>query len=661
MEFTDGLVVIRGANEASKSTRFQAIAYAMFGARALPLPVAETVTYGQPESAMAVHLEFEFEGTLCVIDRAARGAKLAYGSATANGQAEVTRYVERLLGVSADTATQIMIAPQNGLRGALESNDAVALIEKLANLDLIDMLVKEIQTRLPCGNTSLLETSLGNYAGLSAPVLDAADVDATVVLAQGAVDDLAARKCLLESQQDAEAVEAASKAVRAFNAASVRLETLQAQLPQLEAKLADQPAAPVAGEVERLEAELAREKAETILRKQYRKFLAVQQPDVTSSEDSVGSLRKKLEVHIEDLQKSRTALSLAQAAVIKETSCGLCGKDLQNVPEVVAKNEVFKCRAVAAKDAMAASTLVITDLKERLARAEAYATAEARLKLEQAGLPGVTEVRYDPLRLQWTGPEDLVMPNTTEQLAGAKQVVRGYEAAIAARDVSVAQLASVRQQIAEVHLDCQGAASARKVLEDAEALSNSLAVVAGSLTSATHKLKEAEWNRTATLRKHDAAVITYKVAIATKAELEQQLATMAKHNTLIKKLRTVRPQVAAELWSIVLASVSTHFSTIRGTQSVVTRSADSFLVDGRPAKGLSGSTLDSLGLAIRVALGKTFLPSVQFLLLDEPASGMDEDRELAMLGMLAGLGYAQVVVVTHSNLADTFASSVIDL
>jgi len=85
------------------------------------------------------------------------------------------------------------------------------------------------------------------------------------------------------------------------------------------------------------------------------------------------------------------------------------------------------------------------------------------------------------------------------------------------------------------------------------------------------------------------------------------------------------------------------------------------LVDGKPAEALSGSTLDSLGLAIRIALGKTFLPSVDFLMLDEPGSGMDEERETAMLGVLATCNYSQVLVVTHSELADTFATSVVQL
>jgi ABC-type transport system involved in cytochrome bd biosynthesis fused ATPase/permease subunit len=62
-----------------------------------------------------------------------------------------------------------------------------------------------------------------------------------------------------------------------------------------------------------------------------------------------------------------------------------------------------------------------------------------------------------------------------------------------------------------------------------------------------------------------------------------------------------------------------------------------------------------------MALGKTFLPSINFLLLDEPAAGMDDEREAAMLGMLAAVSYDQVIVVTHSSLADSFASDIVQL
>ena len=94
---------------------------------------------------------------------------------------------------------------------------------------------------------------------------------------------------------------------------------------------------------------------------------------------------------------------------------------------------------------------------------------------------------------------------------------------------------------------------------------------------------------------------------------------------------------------------------------MVTRGEKGFAVDGKSAKSLSGSTKDSLGLAIRLALAKTFLPSLGFLILDEPAAACSDSRESAMLGLLSACDFDQILMVTHSDLADAYSSSIIQL
>lgn len=91
------------------------------------------------------------------------------------------------------------------------------------------------------------------------------------------------------------------------------------------------------------------------------------------------------------------------------------------------------------------------------------------------------------------------------------------------------------------------------------------------------------------------------------------------NNALLKAVRAARPLIADKLWNLVLSAVSRYFSEMRGTKSRVTKDSDGFKADGHTATTLSGSTLDILGLAIRVALTRTFLPTAPFLVLDEPA------------------------------------------
>ena len=151
----------------------------------------------------------------------------------------------------------------------------------------------------------------------------------------------------------------------------------------------------------------------------------------------------------------------------------------------------------------------------------------------------------------------------------------------------------------------------------------------------------------------------YKSAVAKKAELMELLKQYQFNNALLAKLRDTRPQVAAQLWAFVLGGVSHYFSAIRGTPSAVTRDADGFRIDGKSAKMFSGSTQDALGLAQRLVLLKTFLPNTSFMLVDEPGAACDDTRETEMLATLSACGVRQVLIVTHSDLADAYAANII--
>lgn len=100
---------------------------------------------------------------------------------------------------------------------------------------------------------------------------------------------------------------------------------------------------------------------------------------------------------------------------------------------------------------------------------------------------------------------------------------------------------------------------------------------------------------------------------------------------------------------------------LRGEASVVTKDSDGFKVNGATIKSLSGSTLDVLALAVRVALTKTFIPHVDVLILDESAAACDADRTAAMLGFLSSCGFRQVLLASHDILSESVADNVIDL
>ena len=137
------------------------------------------------------------------------------------------------------------------------------------------------------------------------------------------------------------------------------------------------------------------------------------------------------------------------------------------------------------------------------------------------------------------------------------------------------------------------------------------------------------------------------------------LVEMQFNNQLLKDVRAARPKVADALWNLVLTTVSAYFSEMRGEEAVGNKGG--FKVNGREVPALSGSTLDILGLAMRVALTRTFLPSAPFIVLDEPAAACDEQRTHNMLAFIAGAGVEQVILCSHDGSSVAVSDAVLEL
>ena len=163
------------------------------------------------------------------------------------------------------------------------------------------------------------------------------------------------------------------------------------------------------------------------------------------------------------------------------------------------------------------------------------------------------------------------------------------------------------------------------------------------------------------ISEHEKAVGARERAQAEVAARTAELQALEFNNALLKAVREARPVVANKLWALVLGAVSEFFSAMRGQPSVVTRGADGFMVDGHSVATLSGSTKDILGLAIRIALTRTFLPGISLLMLDEPNAAMDDERTANVLGFLGGAGFNQIIVVSHDEMTVDVADHVVTL
>jgi len=630
------------------------------------------VTWGKPTNTLKVALEFSHTGVDYKISRSKSGAELSSQGLLVSGQSEVTAYVERLFKVNAATASAIMLANQGQVRGALDGG-AVPLIEKLSDLGLIDSLVTLVQDNLPCGSTKQLELKVVELGrDLVQPTLNVAAEEAAVSAAQQVLSQAADVLAQIEEQS----LEAEAKISQANLRKAAVQKSLVAgwarQKADLEAAVAE-PLLPVV-DLTSLEKE-ASEAAEAALRRKAHAawtgtfpqgLLHLDRTTVAADLKRV-SAAKAAAVKAKSLRVTESAV--VKASGIYDESCALCGKLLQDVPEVVAVNEktAARLKELAVEIAELEEIFLQSEQSEKeLLALETFDQRFLRL-VDQHSTYLTLDTSKIPLVVGWN-PEipapDLSSgpaPDYPALLAaGRKSSTKAiqHNAAITAAAESLQKL---HLHIAATELVAYDEEKDAAVIKAAEDKASDIRKATAAVSVARVAFADAQFALKSATLSYERAVTAWKDKVAALAEAKVSLDSYNTHNGIIKKLRDARPVVAKKLWNLVLASVSQHFSTIRGAASVVTRVDNGFMIDSKPVAAYSGSTKDSLGLAIRIALQKTFLGNIGFLIVDEPASGCDADRETDMLGVLVSAGYDQVLLVTHSSLGDVFAANLVEL
>jgi hypothetical protein len=328
------------------------------------------------------------------------------------------------------------------------------------------------------------------------------------------------------------------------------------------------------------------------------------------------------------------------------------------VPEVIVINNDVDTKALALEKWLQQLEEEKAQLEDAKKQQEAIATLDLKLNLQFSQDYWTHDLSVIPRKLVWQGepPKEIHARVSKESIAVSEKALAAY-----LKTVTVYQTAQARMVELAVDLSVPETAEAEDVLlEDVKAQYR--------LTAARNTLAEVKLTYEQAKNTYALAEQAYKHSLQLEEKRKEQLAKakleldqMTFWNELIKKIRNARPAVASKLWNLVLAAVSHYFSQARGKPSIATRERNKFLVDGKGTAGLAGSALDVLGLSIRLALGKTFMPYMDFILLDEPAAACSEERELQMLGMLASAGITQTILVTHSNLADALAENLIQL
>lgn len=691
INFTKGLNVIRGANESGKTTLLEAILYAWFGSTCLRDPLAEVVTWGKKETELKVSLEHEVAGVRYTFTRSKGGAECNYGDKKVVGQKEVSAFAAQLLGADAKTAGLLMMAGQATLRGALDEGPSAVsgLMSKLADFDMIDRILGNADNTLLLGNDTTIKAKLVQAESDLATLRQQLPDVSRVPELERILRSNQGRVSVLETEMDAciaprrEKTEAAYNHARAIEQQRIALAQQVAEAEQritrgrediaaAQTQAADRPSA---DEIEAATASVATQRSLNSLAAARKAFDALPTYPAVFWDQDAESFARELAVVAADVHATKASISGIEGEVkqlrsqeITNGKCPTCGQATVD-PDHMARHNA---EITAKRDAlMAQATQLTTKLQSVRDDLQALESIDTFARRQADALQKVpTEfVSLDtsvyPPRPSWVGPVVVESDGGAAERHLSSLLAKVREADVAAgRAQALSQaLEQAQNNLAKLHnnlanLDVVDIVSATAEYDQASSVYLKQATEINTLKE---EMAQAQGELSALRNNEALARQRVEASQARIAEYNKDLQDLAFNNELVAKLRKLKPAITDHLWNTVLAAVSSFFSTLRGEESVVTKDGDGFKVNGRSKDSLSGSTIDVLALAIRVALTKTFIPHASLMTLDEPAHGCDLQRTSSVLGFLASIGLDQVILASHDELSESVADNIIQL
>lgn len=695
MLFTPGINVFRGASEAGKSTRLEAIAYALFGSRSLRTPLEECVTWGTDVKKLKVSLVLTIGGATYTFTRGKSGAEVRLNDSAVpfvTGQTEVSNFAASLLWADAQTATKLLMASQNDIRGVLSGGpkELSTFLEDLAGFNTFDRILDAASKKLALGSASLLEAQLkgaeNTLAAATANLPAKPDEDAHALSLKALEAKAAAIEASLPSLR-----ELAKTAVNRWQEASdlyLRKRVMAGKVDELLRNVGqaqDQVSILTkntdkvvdVGQIEVLKARIVEAEGHAARVAAYIQFLSIPEGPVWKGDKSSFDMCRNIcQTKISQLEKEaiqlRFDVKTLNSQRFDSTTCSKCGQALPDIDNIVATNTAIDKKLVEIATLLAANEVNLaleTKDRGRFNNIEAHAKRLESIYKKLIGYCLFDDDQY-PARAVWDGTKpDGFAPDVSL----LRQQLTAVEAEVKALETSRAQLAWAKEQLdkivrmyneAEIVLREFVAPSDDDTLAlttDKDKALGDVSIAEGEAYLIRHKAVELDREFQVAVRMWDMAKERVNDANKTIEACKADLASLGFNNALVAKLRKIRPVIANKLWNTVLASVSVMFSQMRKEESWVTKDSGGFKVNGQAVESLSGSTLDILGLSVRCALLRTFLPQCGLLVLDEPCASMDDGRTEALLGFLKSVGFQQTLLVSHEEVSESVADNLIQL
>ncbi len=699
INFVDGLNIIKAGNEFGKSTLLESIGYNCFGSGALREPLKEVVSNPKwaewldkevPVTKLFTQTIWEFGGVTYRVIRSSKGAEVYLNDGEApkvTGQKEVTAYMENLFGIPAGKASALVIAEQGDIRGILSKGaaDTSKFIEDLANFSEVDALVGKVQAGISSGSnqseSDRLELAEEALKGLE--MVQEPD-GASLVLGQDLLNDekLGYQTELKELNKK---IADAQSIIDANEVNSALRQGFEMQISSADSSIAALGEKPVKLELlidfdayERC-CDGADHNSTIILKAQadLEKYKLFQElpayadewdEPLASLEAEIGKEGAKLAATLEAIRFCEDQFIVEGSRRIAGDTCPTCG----TIPDPV---EV-KRRDGEITEKQSKLTAEIANLNGDKEEVESYLSTLNEILSVHNCIKLFAEHNPDHCELgaDVKVPVDIKFKGWTDQPVELIDELQHFNGEIAKYDKLKLQLEKNEKAISDYEKASIGFGASKLAAENAlkkvpvakdlvDIASEKLQVEAVEqlISDNSLALTNLESDFAAATVKFDAYCknldrLTSEVAASKKALESKNLA-----NLLLKDIRNARNTVTNKIWNTMLKVVSNYFTKMRGELSHVTRGEKNFLVNGKSTKGLSGSTLDVLGLAFRMAQSELFLAGVPFLALDEPFSGCDSDRSSSITGLLGAAVDKQVVLVTHSDIGPDVCENLITL
>lgn len=689
-EFGEGLVVCRGANESGKTTIQEGMLYALYGAKVLRDSLSQCVTWGHKESELKVELVIEVEGQEFVYRRSKAGAEVIKdGNVFVTGQSEVTAFSATLLGADAKTAGSLMLADQSGLRGALDEGPAAVsgLMSKLADFDTIDRIILAMQETLLLGADGPIREKLKGAEAerdeafrLMPSATTRANLEAKVTKAEAKAKAFRKQR----DENEAPTYNLAIEKLRKAEAAKEKHDDAVATVDKSKIKLGhavtlldDAKSRVVVIDHDRI-ATLRKDvfdSAEAMKKasawEAFNKMPEFPAAHWEGDSESFHTYLQKSKKLLDDANAKTTAINNqiadAKRRKIEGGVCKVCGTDISQRNDIVDNNAAVDREVAGLTEQLREWQDKVQTLSDEVGQLEAVARSARSYTVPPSVRPYVEEENLTvPTRYLWIGGSGYIRPDfdkLKEELADlerkaeasnrAEGEVKALERALEQARLEYADATARLQTIPEVDL------SDVKVAHVAAA--DALNTIDNLIWEEEQRFNQAKMEFDSIKTLQESCLMKINAAKLRIDEYTKDIEAVGFNNALLKKMRAIKPSVTDHLWNSVLAAVSQFFTQLRGEASVVTKDSDGFKVNGASVKSLSGSTLDVLALAVRVALTKTFIPNSTMLVLDECAAACDTTRTANLLGFLSTVGFRQVLLASHDELSESVADTVINI